>query len=97
MKPAGLADIATYADGIGPWKPCIARFAGTNTTLIQDAQAAGLLVHAYTFRNDALPAQYQGQPKSEYNQFFLAGVDGLFTDLSDTAFEAREALRATLP
>lgn len=102
VKPVNLAQIATYADGIGPWKPYIASFAGSNTTpitttLIADAHAAGLVVHAYTFRNDALGGQYQGQPKNEYNQFFLAGVDGLFTDFTDTAFEAREALRAVLP
>ncbi len=102
VKPTNLADIATYADGIGPWKPFIASFAGSNptpitTSLIADAHAAGLLVHAYTFRNDALGAQYQGQPKNEYTQFFLLGVDGLFTDFSDTAFEAREALRSVLP
>ncbi|MFN0104387.1 MAG: glycerophosphodiester phosphodiesterase [Bryobacteraceae bacterium] len=100
--PSNLAEIATYADGIGPWKPYIASFAGSNTTpittsLIADAHAAGLLVHAYTFRNDSLPAQYQGQPKDEYNQFFLYGLDGLFTDFVDTAFAAREALQLVLP
>ena len=102
VKPGGLADIATYADGIGPWKPFIASFAGTNTTpittsLVNDAHAAGLLVHPYTFRNDSLPAQYAGKPKDEFNQFFLYGVDGLFTDFTDTAFEARQALELVLP
>jgi glycerophosphoryl diester phosphodiesterase len=100
VTPAGLAEIATYADGIGPWKPFIAGFNGTqpiSTTLVQDAHKAGLLVHAYTFRNDALPSQYGGKPKDEYNVFFLLGVDGLFTDFTDTAFEAREALGPLLP
>ncbi len=102
VTKAGLAEIATYANGIGPWKPYIASFAGSNTTpitttLIQDAHAAGLAVHAYTFRNDGLAAQYQGKPADEYNQFFLMGVDGVFTDFTDTAFAAREALQFVLP
>ena len=102
VTKANLADIATYANGIGPWKPYIASFAGSSTTpiatsLIEDAHAAGLFVHAYTFRNDSLPAQYQGKPANEYNQFFLYGVDGLFTDFVDTAFAAREALQFVLP
>ena len=102
VTKAGLADIATYANGIGPWKPFISSFAGSNTTplttsLIQDAHAAGLAVHAYTFRNDSLASQYQGKPADEYNQFFLMGVDGVFTDFPDTAFAAREALQFVLP
>jgi len=102
VTKANLADIATYANGIGPWKPYIASFAGSGatpltTTLIDDAHAAGLFVHAYTFRNDSLPAQYQGKPAGEYNQFFLYGVDGVFTDFVDTAFAAREALQFVLP
>lgn len=102
VSKVNLADIATYANGIGPWKPFIASFAGAGTTpittsLIADAHAAGLFVHAYTFRNDSLPAQYQGKPEAEYNQFFLYGVDGIFTDFPDTAFAAREALQFVLP
>jgi hypothetical protein len=72
VTKANLADIATYANGIGPWKPYIASFAGSSTTpittsLIENAHAAGLFVHAYTFRNDSLPAQYQSKPANEYN------------------------------
>ena len=101
VKPTNLAEIATYADGIGPWKPYITSFAGTNpaplsTTLITDAHAAGLLVHAYTFRNDALPSVFQS-PKDEYNLYYLRGVDGVFSDFSDTAFEARESISRVLP
>jgi len=100
VKPANLADIATYADGIGPWKPYIAGFNASTpitTTLIADAHAAGLLVHAYTFRNDSLPAQYDGKPQSEYNRFWVLGVDGLFTDFVDTAFATREAIGPLIP
>jgi glycerophosphoryl diester phosphodiesterase len=97
VTPTNLADIAKYADGIGPWKPYMVS-AGKDgviftTSLIQDAHKAGLFVHAYTFRSEAnylLPA-YNGTPRNEYNQFFAQGVDGLFTDFTDTAFAAREA------
>ncbi|WP_428385348.1 glycerophosphodiester phosphodiesterase [Nevskia ramosa] len=55
--PAGLARIASYADGIGPPKSLIVpRDAAGNsltpTTLIADAHAVGLIVHPYTFRNE---------------------------------------------
>ncbi|MBF2029519.1 MAG: esterase-like activity of phytase family protein [Oscillatoriales cyanobacterium C42_A2020_001] len=110
--PAGLAEIATYATGIGPNKQRIVplstvdrngdgqpddlngdgqisdgdRITGTPTTLIQDAHKAGLLVHAYTLRNESffLPASYNGDPTAEYRQLIDLGVDGFFTDFSRT-------------
>jgi glycerophosphoryl diester phosphodiesterase len=68
--PAGLAEIATYADAIGPGKArVIPRGAdgrlGAPTSLVADAHAAGLLVHPWTFRaeNYFLPAGLQsGDP-----------------------------------
>jgi glycerophosphoryl diester phosphodiesterase len=72
MTPAGLADIATYADGIGPWKTSIVPRDATGhslpaNSLIRDAHAAHLLVHPYTFRreNNFLPTELQqGNPAS---------------------------------
>lgn len=67
LTPAGLAEIKTYADGIGPWKPQVMALtvvpfktgAGlgdvntlTPTSVIADAHKAGLFVHVYTFRNE---------------------------------------------
>jgi len=54
-KPTALAEIATYADGIGPSKTLIVPRDAQNrmlapTSLINDAHAQGLLVHPYTFR-----------------------------------------------
>src|SRR5262245_8762067 len=51
LTPAGLAEIATYADGIGPWKRSIVSVDGNNHTgapssLIQDAHRAGRLLAA---------------------------------------------------
>jgi glycerophosphoryl diester phosphodiesterase len=107
--PEGLAEIATYADGIGPSKnQIVPRDASGNlldpTTLVDDAHKAGLLVHPYTFRNENsfLPADFRlGNPASpvylratgdapaEYRLFFRLGVDGLFSDNSDTAVASR--------
>jgi glycerophosphoryl diester phosphodiesterase len=70
--PAGLAEIATYADGVGPSKNLIVpRDAAGNlldpTSLVRDAHRAGLAVHPWTFRkeNNFLPADFrQGDPAS---------------------------------
>ncbi len=102
--PAGLKAIAKYADGVGPSKDYIVPrdAAGRSlapTTFVKDAHRAGLVVHPYTFRNEnaflplelrssADPAAY-GKAFAEYEQFFALGVDGLFSDNSDTAVEAR--------
>lgn len=62
------------------------------TTLIDDAHKAGLFVHAYTFRNEQrrLAFDYNKDPKAEYLQFYRLGLDGVFSDFSDTALEARK-------
>jgi glycerophosphoryl diester phosphodiesterase len=96
--PASLQDIAGYADAIGPWKRQILRDMKSatllKTTLIEQAHAAGLSVHTYTFRNEPamLAPQYRNDPLPEYRQFFEMGVDGVFSDFPDTALEARAAL-----
>jgi glycerophosphoryl diester phosphodiesterase len=98
--PEGLAEIATYANGIGPDKRMIVP-AGSDgrllppTTLVEDAHRAGLQVHPWTFRSDGtfLAAEYEDDPEREYEQFFTLGVDGLFSDFSDTAVRARERWR----
>ncbi|MCF4967563.1 PEP-CTERM sorting domain-containing protein [Nostoc sp. CMAA1605] len=97
--PEGLAEIATYANGIGANKNLIIpRDASGNllspTSLVDDAHAAGLLVHAWTFRDENvfLPANLQGNPEEEYRQFYATGIDGLFSDNPDTAFAVRSTL-----
>jgi glycerophosphoryl diester phosphodiesterase len=69
----GLAEIATYADGIGPAKALIIPLdAGGNlldpTSLVADAHRKGLVVHPWTFRNENafLPADFRaGNPEAE--------------------------------
>ena len=57
---------------------------------MKNAHAAGLFVHAFTFRNEApgLLLDYRATP-AEYKRFFNLGVDGLFSDFPDTALAAR--------
>ncbi|HCF25990.1 MAG TPA: glycerophosphodiester phosphodiesterase, partial [Cyanobacteria bacterium UBA11049] len=64
------------------------------TSLVDDAHAAGLLVHPYTFRNEDyfLAQDYNGNPEQEYEQFFRLGVDGLFSDNPDTAVAERDRI-----
>jgi len=98
--PKSLQDIARYADAIGPWKRQILRDvqgpALLKTTLIEQAHAAGLRVHTYTFRNEAatLAPQYGNDPLLEYRQFFELGVDAVFTDFPDTARRALSDARS---
>ena len=118
LTPAGLKEIKTYADGIGPWKPYLIpskqvdankdgkpddlngdgkiderdRVMMPATSVVKDAHAAGLFVHAYTFRNEAkrLASDFKGDPKAEYRLFYNLGVDGVFSDFADTAKAARD-------
>ncbi|MBD1882111.1 glycerophosphodiester phosphodiesterase [Coleofasciculus sp. FACHB-T130] len=64
------------------------------TSLISDAHAAGLLVHAYTFRSEDffLAPDYNGNPELEYEQFFKLGIDGVFSDFPDTAVAVRNRI-----
>jgi glycerophosphoryl diester phosphodiesterase len=71
-KPTGLAEIASYASGIGPNKNLIVARDSSNhlqrpTSLIRDAHHVGLLVHPFTFRNENtfLPQDFRlGNPAS---------------------------------
>jgi glycerophosphoryl diester phosphodiesterase len=107
--PAGLAEIATYANAIGPYKmQVIPRSAddtlGTPTSLVKDAHAAGLRVHAYTFRaeNQYLPKESRlgteatqlGDLQRELAAYLQAGLDGFFTDHADFGVRARDAMIA---
>ena len=105
----GLAAVAGYADGVGLEKgQIIPRAAdgtlGEPTTFVDDAHAAGLLVHAYTMRdeNTFLPADHRegdsdddhGRAIDEQLAFWAAGVDGIFTDNPDTGVESRRLFLA---
>ncbi len=108
VTPRGLAFIATYAAGIGPDKnQVIGRNAdetlGAPTTLVDDAHAAGLQVHPYTFRaeNAFLPAELRtgdgqsedlddfGKVLEEERLFWGTGIDAMFADQPDVAVVSR--------
>jgi glycerophosphoryl diester phosphodiesterase len=103
VTDAGLAEIKTYADAIGPWKVYILPTNGSGggtvldltdpTHLIRRAHEHGLLIHTWTFRDDAFPTSYTEGPVDEYLTFYELGIDGVFSDFPDTAFAAREMFR----
>ncbi len=107
--PEGLAGIAEYADAIGVEKSLVVPVTsqgalGEATRLVADAHAAGLHVHAWTFRaeNAFLPAALrsgddpagQGDAAAEITAFLQAGIDGVFTDQPPFGVRAREAFIA---
>jgi glycerophosphoryl diester phosphodiesterase len=95
IDPAGLKEIATYADVLATTKGFVIPVTADGTLkeptdLVARAHAAGLLVHVWTLRADPqfLPAGYRGRPEDEFKQFAALGVDGIFTDFPDVAFRA---------
>jgi glycerophosphoryl diester phosphodiesterase len=94
ISPEGLRRIAGYATAIGVQKDMIMKEeAGgemSASSLICDAHASGLSVHAWTFRaeNHFLPNALRrgsdpaahGDMQREIALFVAAGVDGLFCD-----------------
>lgn len=101
LSDASLKEIAQTVHGIGPWKSYIASYK-TDThqvktrinpnDLITRAHKVGLSVHPFTFRNEIkhLTQTDGDDPYNEYALFFSLGVDGLFSDHSDTAIAARQ-------
>jgi glycerophosphoryl diester phosphodiesterase len=109
LSDAGLCDIAEYAYGIGVEKALIIP-RDTNghslpaSDLIVRAHAAGVAVHAWTFRaeNYFLPLELRrgdsgasdfmrlhGDLDAELRAFYAAGVDGVFSDFPAAAVRAR--------
>lgn len=92
LTDEGLAQIAAFADGIGPSMYLLVTpdSSPSNlvfTDLVERAHALGLVVHPYTFRRDQLPAF-----ASDYTQLLTIyfddiGVDGVFTDFPDLTRE----------
>lgn len=107
LTPEGLREVATYAQGVGPYKTLVVPVRdgvlGAPTDLVRHAHAAGLAVHVWTLRpeNAFLPASLKRPPVNdgtvrgdslrEIEAYLRAGVDGFFTD--DAAL-GRAAVRA---
>jgi glycerophosphoryl diester phosphodiesterase len=105
LTPEGLEHVASYADAIGPHKSLViglddAGNLGEPTGLVERSHEAGLDVHIWTMRdeNAFLPANLRigtersdyGDMLPEYFAFLDAGVDGMFSDFTPTAVQARE-------
>jgi glycerophosphoryl diester phosphodiesterase len=91
VTPTGLAEVAKYADAVGANIAMILAADGTPTSLVADAKAAGLDVHAWTVRpeNAFLPPSLQSgdDPKGRgcgdvalAALLKTAGVAGVFSD-----------------
>ena len=91
ITPSGLAEVAAYADGIGPWLGHVLDPATMQpTSLVADAHAAGLKVHPWTLRKEHgfLPAGLLGEggvsDDGQYEMLWRAaiatGADGFFVD-----------------
>ena len=90
----GVAQIALYADGLGPEKGMIIDRDSTKnnlriSSLVGLAHDNGLQVHPYTFRLDEgqVPAYADSFEHMLELFYFNVGVDGLFTDFPDRAVD----------
>jgi len=63
-----------------------------STGVIENAHRRGLLVHTWTFRDDAGGYGFK-DPKAEMAYYMKLGVDGVFTDFPATGVSARTSLR----
>jgi glycerophosphoryl diester phosphodiesterase len=91
VTPTGLAEVAKYADALGANVAMVLNPDGSPTSLVADAKAAGLAVHAWTVRpeNAFLPPMLQSgtDPKEKgcgdvklAALLKAAGVAGVFSD-----------------
>ena len=95
LGPDDLAAVAAHADVLGPHKALVVPVGGDGalarpTSLVRDAHAVGLAVHAWTVRaeNAFLPPALRsssdeaahGDVAAEVRALVAAGVDGLFSD-----------------
>jgi glycerophosphoryl diester phosphodiesterase len=92
LEADAMAEVATYADGIGPWKDML--IDNENTTnpprsngMLEAAHKAGLFVHPYTFRADSgrIPEFSRDFNDLLQTYYFDIGVDAVFTDFPDKA------------
>ena len=83
----GMADVATYADGIGPEITQLVEWRPGGGLVVKDlgrwAHARGLAIHPYTHRVDSLPANAPDSGSVLATLFDQVRVDGLFTDFTD--------------
>jgi glycerophosphoryl diester phosphodiesterase len=110
VTPAGLREISTYAQAVGPkWHRVLLDADGRpvvgSSDLVRQAHAAGLAVFCWTLRaeNAFLPEHLRrgeapgglGDALGEARELLNLGVDGLITDYPDLAARAITELYGT--
>jgi glycerophosphoryl diester phosphodiesterase len=93
IEPAGLRDIATYAQVLAPHKDLvIPRTAngtlGEPTRLVDQAHRAGLGVQLWTFRAERRFLPTATDFPTELTRFAALGIQGIFSDQPDQAVAA---------
>jgi glycerophosphoryl diester phosphodiesterase len=87
FTPAGMAELAKVADGVGPALGTIVsgmtKADRKVTDFVKEAHAAKLVVHPYTLRADDLPKFAGSMDDALAVLFTEARIDGLFTDYPD--------------
>lgn len=90
LNAEGMKRVATFADGIGPSLFLLVRDDSTRTSLhpsglVEQAHAAGLQVHPYTFRREPEQIPPFAKDYDDLLRIFFdeVGVDGVFTDFPD--------------
>lgn len=92
-KAGAMAEIAKYADGVGPgWYMLVddknSKLGDIKyTPMVQDIAQNKLELHPYTVRKDALPTFFTDVNQMYDALFNKAGATGIFTDFPDTAVE----------
>ena len=87
-----LDKIVKYADGVGAWKYLLMSPEGKPTAFVEQVKALGLEVHAWTFRDDAYSSELFESAELELTFYLGLGIDGFFTDFSDTGVRVRREL-----
>ncbi len=94
MTEAGMADVAAYADGIGPEMSQLVEWpqpggAVKVKSLGKLAKAHRLLLHPYTLRVDGLPRNAPDVRAVLTALFDGVKIDGVFTDFPDVVVRYR--------
>jgi glycerophosphoryl diester phosphodiesterase len=89
-SPAGLQEIASFADGVAPWLGYLAKIAEidgqpVSTGFVSAAHALDLLVHPWTFRAEELIPGMDSLVEMVQWCVEELSIDGLFTDFPDLA------------
>lgn len=95
LTEEGMAQLASYADGLGPWFGLLYELADidghpVSTGFVRLAHGAGLAVHPYTFRADQVAPGFESD--TEMMRWFAEAlkIDGVFTDFPDRSRQALE-------